>query len=583
MAENLKIIIDADVSGLARGASEATKATGQIAKEAQKSAKILQGDFSKGANTASASVINLSRIVQDAPYAFTTGFGSIANNIDPLFESFRRLKTETGSTSAAFSSLGKSLLGGAGIGLAISLATSLITSFSLGLFNAKKNSQELDDALKGLAANASKDLTQLTTLVGVAKNLSASMKDRELAVAALNEQYKEYLPYLDSEKISLENIDASYKSIAQNILNQAVLKGIQQEITIAVEQTAKELIVLEREEAKRARRQEQFNELQSKTTELTKDQIAELQRLRNTNPGITDEEIALLQKGVKGQEQYNKALNDGFGAAIKQKVITQGQAQAFGSYEERAKRLKEELFKLLDPLLQLTNKFADLNIKVPDLKLPKTKELKVDVDKGVFRFEKAEYAFPEPTREDLKPLAKGLEGRVKINPVDLDTKKFLKDMTEMTDIINRTLKPAFDSAFTALLDGEEPIKAFFDSLISSVKRLVVELASAAVIAGILSALTGGSFGSIFSKITGIGGGAGLAEGGIVPSGFPNDTFPARLTSGEAVIPLNRLEQMMAANNSGGGGSRVSRIRGRDILLVESRTRQSQSRLVGRVA
>ena len=28
----------------------------------------------------------------------------------------------------------------------------------------------------------------------------------------------------------------------------------------------------------------------------------------------------------------------------------------------------------------------------------------------------------------------------------------------------------------------------------------------------------------------------FAEGGIVPAGFPNDTYPALLTSGESVIP-----------------------------------------------
>jgi hypothetical protein len=33
---------------------------------------------------------------------------------------------------------------------------------------------------------------------------------------------------------------------------------------------------------------------------------------------------------------------------------------------------------------------------------------------------------------------------------------------------------------------------------------------------------------------------GMAEGGIVPSGYPNDSYPARLTSGETVIPPGKL-------------------------------------------
>jgi len=35
---------------------------------------------------------------------------------------------------------------------------------------------------------------------------------------------------------------------------------------------------------------------------------------------------------------------------------------------------------------------------------------------------------------------------------------------------------------------------------------------------------------------GLGGGIGMKEGGIVPSGFPNDTYPALLSSGETVLP-----------------------------------------------
>jgi hypothetical protein len=37
------------------------------------------------------------------------------------------------------------------------------------------------------------------------------------------------------------------------------------------------------------------------------------------------------------------------------------------------------------------------------------------------------------------------------------------------------------------------------------------------------------------------GATGLANGGIIPSGYPNDSFPAMLSSNEAVIPLDKYE------------------------------------------
>lgn len=42
---------------------------------------------------------------------------------------------------------------------------------------------------------------------------------------------------------------------------------------------------------------------------------------------------------------------------------------------------------------------------------------------------------------------------------------------------------------------------------------------------------------------------GMATGGMVPSGFPNDSFPAMLTSGETVIPLNKVSEMFGNGQS----------------------------------
>ena len=65
---------------------------------------------------ATQSLTDLSRIAQDAPYGFT----AIANNLNPLVESFGRLKTSTGSTGGALKALAAGLTGPAGIGLAAS-------------------------------------------------------------------------------------------------------------------------------------------------------------------------------------------------------------------------------------------------------------------------------------------------------------------------------------------------------------------------------------------------------------------------------------------------------------------------------
>ena len=65
-----------------------------------------------GTNEATRSLVDLGRVVQDAPF----GFIGIANNLNPLLEGYSRLKTETGSTKGALSALASSLVGGGGLG-----------------------------------------------------------------------------------------------------------------------------------------------------------------------------------------------------------------------------------------------------------------------------------------------------------------------------------------------------------------------------------------------------------------------------------------------------------------------------------
>ncbi len=71
---------------------------------------------------------NLGRVVQDAPF----GFIAIANNLDPLLQSFQQLQKTSGGTTGALKSLLGSLTGPGGIALALSAVTSAITFAQIG-------------------------------------------------------------------------------------------------------------------------------------------------------------------------------------------------------------------------------------------------------------------------------------------------------------------------------------------------------------------------------------------------------------------------------------------------------------------
>jgi hypothetical protein len=108
------------------------------------------------------------------------------------------------------------------------------------------------------------------------------------------------------------------------------------------------------------------------------------------------------------------------------------------------------------------------------------------------------------------------------------------------------IEDAFSNLFEGIMSGgknaAESIKQFGQSVLKIFEHLIAErLADRLVDA--LFPKQGGGFMSILGPLLGfgakIGGMAalGLASGGTVPPGYPNDSFPARLTSGETILPL----------------------------------------------
>jgi hypothetical protein len=87
------------------------------------------------------------------------------------------------------------------------------------------------------------------------------------------------------------------------------------------------------------------------------------------------------------------------------------------------------------------------------------------------------------------------------------------------------------------------------------------------VGGIGGSLIGGAVGVQMPSLPSIPS-LGFAEGGLVPSGFPNDSFPARLTSGEAVIDRtdnNRLSKFLDRQEAAGQNLTVNISIGEDQL------------------
>lgn len=114
------------------------------------------------------------------------------------------------------------------------------------------------------------------------------------------------------------------------------------------------------------------------------------------------------------------------------------------------------------------------------------------------------------------------------------------------------------------------------------KNIAIAMAIINTAVGVTKALNmGGPLGIITGALVAAAGATeiatissqGMKRGGVVPGGYPNDSYPAMLTSGETVVPPNKLPSMM-----GGGGELSTRVSGRDIEIVLNRWSKDKSRI-----
>ncbi len=188
------------------------------------------------ANTATFAVTNFGRVLQDLPF----GFIGIANNLNPLLESFQRLAAESKATGTSLTkNLLGALAGGGGIGFAISAITSAISLATIGFsawtrgMGSAKNAMDdltqstenykkaLDDADKGAIASSQKQITSLQLLVKAAQDNTASLTSRTDAVIKLQSLSPEYFGTLSKEKILYGDLTNAINQTTDALINRA--------------------------------------------------------------------------------------------------------------------------------------------------------------------------------------------------------------------------------------------------------------------------------------------------------------------------------------------------------------------------
>lgn len=197
-------------------------------------------------NQATFTLNNFNRVVQDAPF----GIRGIANNIDPLVESFVRLRQQTGSTGGAIKGLITALTGPAGILFAVSSVTSFLVAFGDKIFNpigesAKRQKKELEDFKEVLdsitgsveqrggvfAAGATADITKVQALVNVIKSSTASDKQKAAALEQLKNINESYFGDITLTTNGLKLLTQRQDEFTKAIQNREQIQGFGEDVS----------------------------------------------------------------------------------------------------------------------------------------------------------------------------------------------------------------------------------------------------------------------------------------------------------------------------------------------------------------
>ena len=228
-----------NIDGLTKGFMQADKAVlklqNDIAKGTSGAAKSVKG-LGDASGSATSSVMELSRVVSDAPY----GIRGMANNITQLVSQMGTASVKAGGLGGALKEMGKQLNGPLGIVLAITMAVSALDYF----FGANKKAK---DSTEDFSASISDNASKLLILNQVLQSSNTSMIDKKEIINDVNSEFKDLNLSLD-ENGSLTDasriaLDKLTNSMVKNAKAQAIMKKITEEqstiVDIEIEQAAK--------------------------------------------------------------------------------------------------------------------------------------------------------------------------------------------------------------------------------------------------------------------------------------------------------------------------------------------------------
>ena len=598
MAENFdkfSISIDADVSSLQSSLKAAENTLVQFENALKKATSIGEINYlnknianlnttinglkqqanqlGKPIGDASQSLINFSRIAQDAPY----GILGIANNLNPMVESFQRLAQTEGGTKKALQAMLSGLTGPAGIGVAIGIVSSLAVTFSKDIAaffkgptaELEKFRVELKKVQDEIFNLIGKEQTKRTVGLSLVELITGSNPtQQEEALKRLKKLYADNKAIQDlklgQDKIyytTLVNLAAKRGeaiSYEQNYTNQLDLEYSKQKENEAKRSAELKKVAEDKVQFRRVglgifSKAEQIDLINKEYDVLAKEITANISRLESqTFQAISKVTLTPTAESVKKSGAKTIDALDEF-----------RKEQEFELHKQYIDRLKyKQLFEQLDasPILTYGSKEA-----IQDRKENRKERVKdvtaKDNSVGKFLAEDAAKRGREYAIEDERVKALTLSYENFANMLATNVTSGLMDV------------------FTAFQEGKNPLEAVGEMFLNIAKSIASAIIQATIFQAILTAFP--ALKAIFSAsgiLQSAFGGKKLAAGGIT-----NGASIAMIGEAgpEAVMPLSKLSSFLntsfnagAMSGNGAANSGQFVIKGNDLVLALQRSNSS---------
>jgi hypothetical protein len=538
------------------------------------------GAVARPANDATQSLINFSRIAQDAPY----GIIGIANNLNPMLESFQQLAKTEGGTKKALDAMLNGLSGPAGIGVALGLVSSLAVVFQKQITQAfegpagklkdlREELKKLNDEIYKMAGSAQASQTLGTQLVGRITNEKLDITQRENALRKFQELYSQNKEIKDLEIKDLKTFNAQY---LQSLNNKAAV----QQLEVSKEQNYIDALSAANSKYKKLVEE---RENKKKETYATTKQLESGTTTKMLRSAIDAEYVVPLKEAQQDIAKAKAALSRTLDITTlfdnsdpKKGTKKEGNSPIVNYAREENKQLNLELAKLE----ALRKKFDKLDL-TPILDVYNPNAVKEEDKRKGFFENKAKNLTEESNKTGLGALLmKDAKARNKQDEAD---KKRLKDLNDRYSEFAQNISQNVTGAIFGMVDAMQQGLSLGDALGQMFGRLARSIAEslvqAAAFAGVMSLLSGGASnvaGGGVSFFTAFKSLLGLADGGIATG--PTLAMIGEGSESEAVLPLSKLGNIMQSsfnagsmNGTSGGQNGQFVLRGQDLVLAMQRS------------